>query len=134
MFTYLKSKQSTIFFVFSLLTLGSNFIAYFTNVRIALYNWASERRYTLGLNFISFIILLPRWQFQWKHDLNGRARPATLLKKRLWHRCFAVNFTIFLRTSLLQNTSLRLLLECARNTFQTVWLVSTWWEHWRLES
>ena len=36
--------------------------------------------------------------------------PATLLKKRLWHRCFAVNFAKFLRTTLLQNTSVRLLL------------------------
>ena len=27
--------------------------------------------------------------------------PATLLKKRLWHRCFPVNFANFLRTSLL---------------------------------
>ena len=26
------------------------------------------------------------------------ARPATLLKKRLWHRCFPVNFAKFLRT------------------------------------
>ena len=25
-------------------------------------------------------------------------RPATLLKKRLWHRCFPVNFANFLRT------------------------------------
>ena len=25
-------------------------------------------------------------------------RPTTLLKKRLWHRCFPVNFTKFLRT------------------------------------
>ena len=25
-------------------------------------------------------------------------RPATLLKKRLWHRCFPVNFDKFLRT------------------------------------
>ena len=28
-------------------------------------------------------------------------RPATLLKKRLWHRCFPVNFVKFLRTPLL---------------------------------
>ena len=28
-------------------------------------------------------------------------RPATLLKKRLWHRCFPVNFAKFLRTSFL---------------------------------
>ena len=32
-------------------------------------------------------------------------RPATLLKKRLWHRCFALSFTKVLRTSFLQNTS-----------------------------
>ena len=32
-------------------------------------------------------------------------RPATLLKKRLWHRCFPVNFMKFLRTPFLQNTS-----------------------------
>ena len=28
-------------------------------------------------------------------------RPATLLKKRLWHKCFPVNFSRFLRTSFL---------------------------------
>ena len=32
-------------------------------------------------------------------------RPATLLKKRLWHRCFPVNFEKFLRTPFVQNTS-----------------------------
>ena len=37
-------------------------------------------------------------------------RPATLLKKRLWHRCFPVNFAKFLRTPFLQTTSRRLLL------------------------
>ena len=37
-------------------------------------------------------------------------RPANLLKKRLWHRCFPVNFTKFLRTPFLQSTSGRLLL------------------------
>ena len=38
-------------------------------------------------------------------------KPATLLKERLWHRCFPVNFGKFLRKSFLQNTSGRLLLE-----------------------
>ena len=38
-------------------------------------------------------------------------RPATLLKKRLWHRCFPVNLAKFLRTPFLQNTSGRLLLQ-----------------------
>ena len=36
--------------------------------------------------------------------------PETLLKKKLWHRCFSVNFAKFLRTRFLQNTSGRLLL------------------------
>ena len=38
-------------------------------------------------------------------------RPATLLKKRLWHRCFPVNFVKFLRTPFLQNTCGRQLLQ-----------------------
>ena len=32
-------------------------------------------------------------------------RPATFLKKRLWDRCFPVNFAKFLRTPFLQTTS-----------------------------
>ena len=38
-------------------------------------------------------------------------RPATLLKKRLSHWCFPVNFAKFLRTTFLQNASGRLLLS-----------------------
>ena len=45
-----------------------------------------------------------------------RLRPATLLKKRLWHRCFHVNFAKFLRTPFSQNTSRRLLLLIKANT------------------
>ena len=37
-------------------------------------------------------------------------RAATLLKKRLWHRCFLMNSENFLRTPFLQNTYGRLLL------------------------
>ena len=37
-------------------------------------------------------------------------RPATLLKKKLRHRCFPVNFAKFLGTTFLENTSGRLLL------------------------
>ena len=40
----------------------------------------------------------------------ARLRPATLSKKKLWHRCFPVNFAKCLSTSFLQNTSGRLLL------------------------
>ena len=45
-------------------------------------------------------------------------RPATLLKKRPWHRCFPVNFVKFLRTPFLQktlyfsNTQLRYISGC----------------------
>ena len=44
---------------------------------------------------------------------------ATLVKKRLWHRCFPVYFAKFLRTTFLQNTSGRLLL------FLSIWLFKT---------
>ena len=37
-------------------------------------------------------------------------QPATLLKNRLWHRCFPTNFAKFLRTPFLQNTSGQLFL------------------------
>ena len=49
------------------------------------------------------------------HKVAG-LRSATLLKKRLWHKCFSVNFAKFLRTPFLQNTSRRLLLEIAHST------------------
>ena len=41
-------------------------------------------------------------------DKNAGFRLATLLKKRLWYRCFPVNFANFLRAPFLQNTSVRL--------------------------
>ena len=40
-------------------------------------------------------------------------RHASLIKKRLWRICFAVNFVKFPRTAFLQNTSVRLLLLLA---------------------
>ena len=61
--------------------------------------------------------------FQWNIEFEGEScqsfffnkaaclRPVTLLKKWLWHMCFPVNFTKFLRTPFLRNTSGRLLLE-----------------------
>ena len=51
---------------------------------------------------------------------------ATLLKKRLWHRCFLRNFAKFLRTPFLQNTSGRLLpltqkaKQLAKGAFQRI--------------
>ena len=43
-------------------------------------------------------------------DKVAGLRLATLLKKRLWHRCFSVNNAKFRRTPFQQNTSGRLLL------------------------
>ena len=51
-------------------------------------------------------------------------RPATLLKKRLWHKCFPVCFTTFLRTLLSQNTSWRLLLRAKLKKFVVQDLIS----------
>ena len=43
--------------------------------------------------------------------LNKVTSLRLLLKKRLWHRCFPVNFGKFFRTTFLKNTSGRLLLN-----------------------
>ena len=49
--------------------------------------------------FQKFIGKLPR-QSLYFNKVRG-LRPATLLKKRLWHRCFPVDFAKFLRTPLI---------------------------------
>ena len=52
--------------------------------------------------------LPPNWSISYLNRSSGPEvfyRPASLLKKRLWHRCFPVNFVKFLRTPFLQNTS-----------------------------
>ena len=41
----------------------------------------------------------------------GQRCPATLFKKRLWHRCFPVNFVKFLRTPFLKEHLWWLLLK-----------------------
>ena len=61
---------------------------------------------------------------------NTCTRVATLLKKRLWHKCFPVNIAKFLRTSFLQNTSGRVLLasdrsDLYRNFALTIVVLST---------
>ena len=45
-------------------------------------------------------------------------RPATLFKKRVWHRYFPANIAKFLRTPFLQNTSGRLFLKIMQTLFQ----------------
>ena len=56
-------------------------------------------------------------EFRVSFLIKLQAAPATLLKKRLWHRCFPVNFLNFLRTPFLQNTSGRLLLHVAKSPY-----------------
>ena len=54
-----------------------------------------------GLSYRSQSIDLQNKSIEWfLYD-----RPIILSKKRLWHRCFLVNFAKFLRTPSLQNTS-----------------------------
>ena len=50
----------------------------------------------------------------------GGLTPANLFKKRLWQRCFPVNFVTFSRTHLLQKTSGRLLpwIACNNNFYK----------------
>ena len=49
-------------------------------------------------------------QFLFLNKVVGM-RPATLLKKRLWHRCFPVNFDRFFKIPVWRKTSGRLLLN-----------------------
>ena len=66
-----------------------------------------------------------------------QTRPAPLLTKRPWHRCFLVNFTKFLGTLFLKNTSRRRLLDiwnpwdwkyiiCLFKFYRQKWRNSTW--------
>ena len=49
-----------------------------------------------------------------------RLRPlATLLKKRLWHKCFPVNFVKFLRAPFSQYNAGRLFLKHKKRNFNT---------------
>ena len=60
-------------------------------------------------------------------------RPATLLKKRLWHSCFHVNFAKFQRTIFSQNTSGRLPLndvKWAKKKMDLFFLLIDMFESW----
>ena len=65
-------------------------------------------------NPISFCFIITSLVFSIKplsKNITSTFRPATFLKKRLWRRCFPLNFAKFPRTSFLQNISGRLLPE-----------------------
>ena len=61
--------------------------------------------------FCTKCVLINYAKFTGKHLCQSlflnkvQAPPATLLKKRLWYRCFPVNFAKFVETTFLQDTS-----------------------------
>ena len=79
----------------------SNFVLVFS---LTLNKWMSVGTHLnrIKVHLVHRAILQPRLSFRGL---------ATLLKKRLWHRCFPVNFAKFLRAPFSQNTYGRLLLE-----------------------
>ena len=50
-------------------------------------------------------------------------RPATLLKKSLWHRCFSADFAKFLRTPFLQITSGGCFWKDLNSSSTTPWVI-----------
>ena len=60
---------------------------------------------------LRFVLLFWKKKLMFACELVSWLSPATLLKKRLWHRCFPVSFSKFLRTPFSQNTSELLLLK-----------------------
>ena len=78
-------------------------------------------------NFTFFTEKHP-WQVLFFNKVLG-LRPATLLKKRLWHMCFPLNFAKFQRKPFLRNTFGRLLLcfmafsdwEFLPQLFKSIW-------------
>ena len=68
-----------------------------------------------------------------KTELSYETRPATLFKKRLWQRCFPVNFAKFLRAPFFIEHLWWLLLKpwiCyIRFNFFNLWKFFTWVDH-----
>ena len=84
--------------------------------------WGSQSNFPWSLEFV--IVNKSRASISRsshrRYSVKEGVRPATLLKERLWRRCFPVNFGKFLRIPYLQNTFGRLLLFGAM-TFQSSW-------------
>ena len=77
-----------------------------------------------GILWKKVVVLRNFAKFSWKHLCEillfnnvASLRPATLFKKRLWHRCFHVNFAKFLRTPFLTEHFWWLLLYLRRRNF-----------------
>ena len=70
---------------------------------------ATQERENILINYKSAVFKtissLSRVQDKRSKTTETGLRPASLLKKRLWHRCFSVNFGKFLKTPFLHRTS-----------------------------
>ena len=99
------NKEPCIILISILLSL-KNF-SYYLNDKLFIYLFLNKRGCCYDKQEVNGSVFPPL-----KCDINRHevAEPATLLKKRLWHRCFPVNFVKFLRIAFLQITSGRLLL------------------------
>ena len=96
-------------FVIVIIRLKISFIIY-TEMGFRLYHYlnvieAATRRCSVKKMFLK---VLQNWQ----ENTWSESRPATLVKKRLWHRYFPVNFTKFLRTPFLTKHFRWRLLTC----------------------
>ena len=74
-------------------------------ILISILNRSSHRRYSAKRVLLEISQNLQENTCARVSFLIRDLRPATLLKKSLWHRCISVNFVKFLRTLFLQNTS-----------------------------
>ena len=86
-------------YVHKMYLLSQNYQGYRTNILFLVFNDAKETVYS--------------WTDNWNENLQKHSprgvlyemlRLATSLKKRLWRRCFSLNFAKFLRKPFLQNT------------------------------
>ena len=100
-------------FLFFILTLLLRSVKLYTPIKHPIPSRSSHQRCSVRIG-----VLRNFAKFTGKHlcqslffNKVAALRPATLLKKRLWHRCFPMNFVNFLRTPFLQNISGRLLLS-----------------------
>ena len=86
-FTYLRCWR--ILFFYAELKIGRQFLV--------LLSFTMKSRNSHQRCSMKKVVLRNFTKFTGKH-LRQSFRPATLLKKRLWHMCFPVNFVKFLRT------------------------------------
>ena len=100
-FSFLESIVAFLAMIF----LVTQTIVFHQNTQVVVYRSSHQRRSMkkdVPRNFAKFSGKHLRQSLSF--NKAAHLRPATLLKKRLWLRCFPMNFAKFLRTPFLQNT------------------------------